>query len=234
MNVPSKNQCWQLILTRINFTSRSSQRSLADGSRPGAKAAATFRQRCDGRWETTNSWRRLQSVLLRIRITDESLCHSAYQNHRLKSVPLSANPRDHRFSACRAKAAAATFCLLELISPDSLRRNYFLDDQLADLCPFSEFNCLCTRVVKQASDLTSIVGIDDTRQHVEPSLRRQTRSRRQPSVESFGNSYRQTGANDCALRGRQTNRLDRIKVQAGCSRTTTRRQNRPRLELHKV
>src|ERR1051326_9234144 len=89
-----------------------------------------------------------------------------------------------RKSASRAKAAGAASGLVEVAFPNGFRSDDLLNDELADLASGRQSDQDVTRVVEHNTKLAAIIGIDHAREHVETLLHCETRSRRNPSVES--------------------------------------------------
>ena len=102
----------------------------------------------------------------------------------------SVQTRGYSFLSSRAKASRAAFRITKIIGPDSLRGDYSFDYQLADLAVLCQLNFFFAGVVQETSDLATIIGIDHPSEYVKTLLCGQTGSRRQPSVEAFGDSDR--------------------------------------------
>src|ERR1700730_4233476 len=114
------------------------------------------------------------------------------QSHRRKMT--GSWPSESMALASRSKAAATAFSVAKIAGPDSLWRDYLLDDQLTDFALLRQLDCLRSGIMKQTADLTTIVRVDNTGENVQSLPCGQTGPRSDTPVITFGHSNRQTGS----------------------------------------
>ena len=65
-----------------------------------------------------------------------------------------------------------TFCIGKFNSPDGPWRNNFFDDQLTHFALLGQFNSFGSGIVKQATDLATVVGVNNPGENIQAFFRR--------------------------------------------------------------
>ena len=134
-------------------------------------------------------------------------------------------------SACRSKSSGAARGIVELTHPRRFGRDDLFDDQLADLTPGRKRDRFVAGVVEQTTNLTAIIGIDHTGEHIQPVLRRESRPWRNASIKPGRYGDREARPRHHSLFSFDLQILNRTNIQPRRERTPAPRQHRTRIEL---
>ena len=129
------------------------------------------------------------------------------------------------------KTSSTTRCFIQIISPRRFRRNDLFDYQLTNLASSRKVDGCVARVVEQATNLTTIIRIDHTSKHIQPALRRQSRSRRNPPIKPRRYRHRQPRPRHHSLLRLNAQIFNRTNIQPRRQHTPAFRQHRTRIKL---
>ena len=153
----------------------------------------------------------------------------AVQNVDIVTNLVRANLRLKNLSS-RTEPTTASLRVANFFGPDWRWRDYLFDYQLADLAFCRQVDWLVPRIIKKTSDLTPVIGIDNSSKRVQSFVSGEARTGREAAVVAFGYGNREAGARKVTFPWLDCQNFNSIYIQPSCHRTSTCRQNCLRIQ----